>query len=197
MGSNLGTDSRYDQHQSWLLLGSGGGSVGWAVLVKPELRGLNPDISKILSTNCTIEKAKIKKMRPGMAHLWEKLVVTDVRCCLSSNFSTKAVTTKTNSAYKVIWRSPVQTPDFFLMGLEKERYRVQVSCWWADEGTNHPKHPKPFTMFSNRDEISIVKKIGVLFLHKNDKCGIFIFIGPAITWETKICYFLIIVFKNE
>ena len=42
--------------------------VQWS-LPTPEFRGLNPDISKILSTNCTIEKMKIKKKRPGMAHL--------------------------------------------------------------------------------------------------------------------------------
>ena len=36
-------------------------------LSTPEFRGLNPDISKILS--CTIEKRKIKKKRLGMAHL--------------------------------------------------------------------------------------------------------------------------------
>ena len=37
----------------------------------PELRSSNPDISKILTTNSTIEKKKIKKIkkkRPGIAH---------------------------------------------------------------------------------------------------------------------------------
>ena len=38
-------------------------------LPTPEIRGSNPDISKILSTNCKIEKTRIKKKRPGMAHL--------------------------------------------------------------------------------------------------------------------------------
>ena len=47
----------------------------WAVVVAqlverslttPEICNSNPDIVKILSTNCTIEKAKIKKKRPGM-----------------------------------------------------------------------------------------------------------------------------------
>ena len=38
-------------------------------LLTPEIRGLNPDIGKILSTNCTIEKTKIKKKRSGMTHL--------------------------------------------------------------------------------------------------------------------------------
>ena len=38
------------------------------LLLTPEIRSLNPDISKILATNCTIEKSKIKKKRPGMAH---------------------------------------------------------------------------------------------------------------------------------
>ena len=33
-------------------------------LLTPE----NPDIGEILSTNCTIEKNKIKKKRPGMAY---------------------------------------------------------------------------------------------------------------------------------
>ena len=35
----------------------------------PEIRGSNIDISKVLSTNCTFEKTKIKKKRLGMAHL--------------------------------------------------------------------------------------------------------------------------------
>ena len=38
-------------------------------LWKPEICSSNPDIGKILSTNCTIEKLKIKKKRLGMAHL--------------------------------------------------------------------------------------------------------------------------------
>ena len=37
-------------------------------LSTPEIRGLNPDIGKILSTNGTIEKTKIKKKRSGMAY---------------------------------------------------------------------------------------------------------------------------------
>ena len=50
----------------------------WAVVVAqmvewslptPEIRGSNPDNGKILSTNCTIEKKKIKKKRLGMANL--------------------------------------------------------------------------------------------------------------------------------
>ena len=43
--------------------------VEW-LLPTPEFRGLNPDIGEILSTNCTIEKKKIKKKRLGMAHLF-------------------------------------------------------------------------------------------------------------------------------
>ena len=38
-------------------------------LPTPEIGGSNPDIGKVLSTNCTLEKTKIKKKRPGMAHL--------------------------------------------------------------------------------------------------------------------------------
>ena len=38
-------------------------------LSTPEIRGSIPDIGKFLSGNCTIEKTKIKKKRPGMAHL--------------------------------------------------------------------------------------------------------------------------------
>ena len=34
-----------------------------------EIHGSIPDISKMLSNNCTIEKTKLKKKRPGMAHL--------------------------------------------------------------------------------------------------------------------------------
>ena len=39
-------------------------------LPTPEIRNSNHDIGKILSTNCTIEKTKIKKKRLGMAHLF-------------------------------------------------------------------------------------------------------------------------------
>ena len=39
------------------------------LLLTPEICGSNPDTSKILSTNCTIEKTKINKEWPGMAHL--------------------------------------------------------------------------------------------------------------------------------
>ena len=38
-------------------------------LPTPEIRGSNPDIGEILSTNCTLQKTKIKKKRQGMAHL--------------------------------------------------------------------------------------------------------------------------------
>ena len=49
--------------------------VEWS-LPKPDIRGLYLDIGKILSTNCTKEKMKIKKKRLGMAHL--KKMVIDV-----------------------------------------------------------------------------------------------------------------------
>ena len=48
-------------------------SLSWAVVVAqlveqllltPEIHGLNPDFVKMLSTNCSIEKTKIKKKRP-------------------------------------------------------------------------------------------------------------------------------------
>ena len=38
-------------------------------LLAPEIRGSNRDIGKIISTNCTIEKMKMKKKRPGIAYL--------------------------------------------------------------------------------------------------------------------------------
>ena len=41
------------------------------LLPTSEIRGSNPNISKISSTNCTIEKTNIKKRRRGMAHLLE------------------------------------------------------------------------------------------------------------------------------
>ena len=50
-------------------MGSGCGSVGSWSLLTPEIRGSNPDIGEILTTNRTIEKTPIKKKRPGMAHL--------------------------------------------------------------------------------------------------------------------------------
>ena len=37
-------------------------------LPTPEIGSSNPDMGEILFTNCTIEKMKIKKKRPGMAH---------------------------------------------------------------------------------------------------------------------------------
>ena len=40
-------------------------------LPTPEIRGLNPDIGKILSANCTIEKTKIKKKRPGIFFFYD------------------------------------------------------------------------------------------------------------------------------
>ena len=53
----------------------------WAVVVAQlverslqtsEIHSSNPYIGKILATNCTIEKTKIKKKRPGMAQLKKK-----------------------------------------------------------------------------------------------------------------------------
>ena len=38
-------------------------------LPTPENHGSNSDMGKIVSTNCTIKKTKIKKKKPGMAHL--------------------------------------------------------------------------------------------------------------------------------
>ena len=43
-------------------------------LPTPEICSSNPDIGEILSTNCAIEKTKIKKKRPGMAHLSKKKI---------------------------------------------------------------------------------------------------------------------------
>ena len=56
------------------------------LLLTQEIRGLNPDIGEILSTKCTIEKTKIKKKRPGMAHLF------------------KSVTAPGNTAQNIIFR---------------------------------------------------------------------------------------------
>ena len=39
------------------------------LLPTPEIRGLNPDIGKVLPTKCTKERTKIKKKRPEMVHL--------------------------------------------------------------------------------------------------------------------------------
>ena len=38
-------------------------------LPTPEIQGSNLDNGKILSTYCAIDKTKIKKKRPGMAHV--------------------------------------------------------------------------------------------------------------------------------
>ena len=52
--------------------------MSWAVVVAqlvewslptPEISGSNPAFGEILSTNCQIEKTKIKKKRLGTAHL--------------------------------------------------------------------------------------------------------------------------------
>ena len=43
-------------------------------LLTPEIRGSNPDIGKVLSTNCTIEKTKIKKKRPEWPNLKKNLL---------------------------------------------------------------------------------------------------------------------------
>ena len=48
--------------------------VEWS-LSTPEIGGSNPNIGKILSTYGTIEKTKIKKNRPGMAHLLKQLLL--------------------------------------------------------------------------------------------------------------------------
>ena len=42
------------------------------LLLTPEIRGFIPDIGKILSTNWTIEKTKIKKKKPGMDRLYKE-----------------------------------------------------------------------------------------------------------------------------
>ena len=39
------------------------------LLLIPEIRSSNPDNGNILSTNWTLEKTKIEKKRPGLAHL--------------------------------------------------------------------------------------------------------------------------------
>ena len=44
-------------------------------LMTPEIRSSNPDVGKILSNNCTIEKAKIKKKRSRLAYLLKILIV--------------------------------------------------------------------------------------------------------------------------
>ena len=49
------------------------------LLLTPEIRGSNPEIGEILSTNCTIEMSKINKKRLGMA-LHKKIIgATDSR----------------------------------------------------------------------------------------------------------------------
>ena len=43
------------------------------LLPTPEIHCLIPNIGKVLSTNCSlIDKAKIKKKRLGMAHLFKR-----------------------------------------------------------------------------------------------------------------------------
>ena len=61
----------------------------WAVVVAQlverslptsKILGLNPDIGKILSTNCTIEKIKIRKKK--LAHRVEILKLLTLSVCL-------------------------------------------------------------------------------------------------------------------
>ena len=51
-------------------------------LLTPEIRGSNPDIDKILSTNCSIESTKIKKKKPGMVHL-TKSIINQIHFCIT------------------------------------------------------------------------------------------------------------------
>ena len=59
--------------------------VEWS-LPTPEIRGWNPDISKMSSTNfiynCSIEKRIIKKKRLGMTHLKKRKKAIEPRCLL-------------------------------------------------------------------------------------------------------------------
>ena len=41
-------------------------------LPTPKIRSSKPDLGLILTTNCIVEKTKIKEKRPGMAHLKKK-----------------------------------------------------------------------------------------------------------------------------
>ena len=62
--------------------------INWGVVVAqlvertlptPEIYSSNPDIGEILSTNCIIEKTKIKKKRPAISHLF-KLKDSQMSC---------------------------------------------------------------------------------------------------------------------
>ena len=46
--------------------------VEW-LLPTPEICGSNPDIGKLLSTNCKIEEMEIKKKRPGFGPSLKKI----------------------------------------------------------------------------------------------------------------------------
>ena len=60
---------RLDQKNYYEILAEVVAQLVERLLPKPEIRISNPDIGKKLSTKFTIEKTKIKKKRPGMAHL--------------------------------------------------------------------------------------------------------------------------------
>ena len=62
----LGESSFTNYKPSWAVVV---GQLEERSLLTPEIHGSNPIIGKILSTYCIIEKTKIKKKRPGMAHL--------------------------------------------------------------------------------------------------------------------------------
>ena len=49
------------------------------LLTTPKIRGSNPDIDKILLTYSTLDKTKIKKNRPGMAHLFKNIMGRTMR----------------------------------------------------------------------------------------------------------------------
>ena len=49
------------------------------LLSTPEIRGSNPDIGKILSTNCTIEKTKKKKKKAGNGPSLKKMQEANIQ----------------------------------------------------------------------------------------------------------------------
>ena len=82
-------------------------------LPTPEIRSLNQDIDEILTTNCTIEKTKIKQKWPGMAHLFLKISLL--------LFHLSETLAKENGRYEIIsWLSGNQEGSLVL---------VEIAFW--------------------------------------------------------------------
>ena len=105
------------------------GSVGRAIAF--EICGSNPVIGKILSTNCKIEKTKIKKKRQGIAHL--KKVVSLLYLMLLLRLGKKRLQVLTTlvpgleALFKVAWISFLRSDINFEASFNLEKLETCLS----------------------------------------------------------------------